>query len=789
MSRWRIYRERVVRILQGARKNRVLLLLADAGFGKSIALQQLLSGADEPHAFFRVPPETTTLLGFLRGLTEALEPFVPGAHLSLTMAHERAMQSRTPFVELANWFGEHLRDARLRIVIDDLHNATSDVISDFLTRATAGTPSTVTWTIAARPSATFSAAPWLAQGELDWPIDEATLRFTPAELQRLAEHCNAGVTSTRLHDILEVTKGWPSATALALLQPGAPPFAAASPADLYESLAERVFRAYDVPTQELLLRLSVYNRLDAGVLKADGVWEQFRELFSRSGIYVDELGAEGYRYDGIFRAYLLRELGRDDGLKRSAFIRAAEACERSERWEEALVFYRKAAAEDAMLRLLADRGFALVDTGAIESLEAAVDALPEVRRDRDPLILALRAVLDSERARFDTSEAWYRLAIHELGDENLRLQIVHRYAIDLLRRGRLDCIDLLESAIESSARIRSELHPLLCSTLATAYALCDRLDDARTLISQAIAHFRPPLPEALLARGYHQAAYVALRCREIADAERYALQAVDIAVRGGLYELAARACSVLYEIAFVWNVNSSEALAHVESVAQFGLKSGDVAIQEWALIAAYYLAAERGDSAAMSAIERSLDVADVLQMAGETTAALIPGQALRATWSGDFAHAYRLLATAGDTATPDRRALRWAEIALYAAAAGLREPAADALRTARGQFAGAGDGKLALQAVVYALIAASLLGLPQARRVIRSDARLERLRPPLAALVRAADALDEYWAGNDSHAVLLDSLGELYAFGFAGIAEMLESLPGIPKLRPAAKRV
>src|SRR5579872_6369536 len=104
MNRWRIYRERVVERIRSSKTNRVLLLLAEAGFGKSVALRQFLDGEHEPCAFYRVPPETTTLLGFLRGLTEALEPYVPGAHLSFTMAYERAMQSQTPFAELATWF-------------------------------------------------------------------------------------------------------------------------------------------------------------------------------------------------------------------------------------------------------------------------------------------------------------------------------------------------------------------------------------------------------------------------------------------------------------------------------------------------------------------------------------------------------------------------------------------------------------------------------------------------------------------------------------------------------------
>ncbi|MGH7327793.1 MAG: hypothetical protein ACREJX_05535, partial [Polyangiaceae bacterium] len=359
MSRWRIYRERIVDVLRGAKKSRVLLLLAEGGFGKSIALQQFLQNDGEPYAYYRVQPETTTLFGFLRGLTESLEPFIPGAHLSLTMAHERAMQSQTPFVELANWFGEHLRDATLRIAIDDLRNASSDAVIDFLLRATARTPPAVKWTIAARPSR-ISAITWRARGDVDVPIDESVLAFTKAELEHLARHCRVSISGSRLEQIFGATEGWPSAAALALVRPDA--VAAGDrkvPRDeLYATLAQAAFGRHDVATRELLLQTAVYSSMHEDVLRADGIVARFTELFETDGIYIDELGGGRYRYDSLMRAYLLRQLEAAPDLQASAYVRAAAACERMGRWEDALAFHRKANASDASARILAERGFA-----------------------------------------------------------------------------------------------------------------------------------------------------------------------------------------------------------------------------------------------------------------------------------------------------------------------------------------------------------------------------------------------------------------------------------------------
>ncbi|MGH7328655.1 MAG: AAA family ATPase, partial [Polyangiaceae bacterium] len=342
MSRWRIDRERVVSFLGGTRQNRVVLLVAQAGYGKSIALRQYLQRETQPYAFFRVEPETATLIGFLRGLTESLERFVPGAHLSLTMAHERAMQSRTPFVELANWLGEHLRDVNLRIVIDDLHNATSEAIPDFLSRATTSTPESIKWIIAARPKATFSPAPWLARGEIDWPIDETILQFTSDELRDLARLCKREPSADQLDKILELTEGWPSAAALGLICYDELDRAVdrASSSELYEALAQALFERYDGTVQELLLQTSVYDSLDVDVLEADERLSLFLRIFEQDGIYIDELNEGSYRYDGVFRSYLLRILGeRGAEFEKQAYERAGPACEKAGRWSQALVLY------------------------------------------------------------------------------------------------------------------------------------------------------------------------------------------------------------------------------------------------------------------------------------------------------------------------------------------------------------------------------------------------------------------------------------------------------------------
>lgn len=784
MNRWRVRRERIIERLRRASGSRLTLIIAEAGFGKSVGLRQFLEADETPYALYRVPPETTTLLGFLRGLTESLETIVPGAHLSLAMAHERAMQSSSPFAELAVWFGEHLRRAAVRIVVDDLHNATAPAVADFLTRAIDAAPESVRWAIASRTALTFPIAPWLAQGETDWPIDETQLRFSEAEVAELARSAGRRLGPDAVGDIMRLTDGWPSAVGLAVARgdtlAGMP--VSGSKIQTYRALARLVLAKHEEPVRDFLLKTAVFPEFDDELLRVAG-WhpEPVLSALARDGGYIERLGEGTYRYDGLFREFLLevlKEQGHDE--HRDALVRAAAAYERVGRLAEALTFHRRAGARAAMTRSLVAHGFALMDAGSADVVEASIASLDEAQQDTNATIMALKAVLDSQRGRYDSSEAWFRLAIVELDDERLRLNIIHRYALDLFRRGRMDCIELLEPWVQSTS-VDYWLYPLLCSTLATAYSFVDRSAEARALIERAIAGLDPSVPDAARARAYHQAAYVALRSGDVIEAQAYAERALEVAVPRGFYDLAARAHSVLYEIAHAFEANPRSALEHVEHVAAFALKSGDARVRQWALLAAYYIEAERGNAAMMDTIERSLNAAEVVQTTDEASAALLPGQALRATWSGDFRHAYRLLAhSAEQQLSADRRAERWAEIAMYGAAAGFLGEARKAVECARRELAAARSGKHSIQAGAYLLVTLSLLGEDMTWITVRRETRMVRPAKSLVALMHAAEILHEHWSEKRNHTGVLSAMEDLRTNDLGGIALLFEALPAKP---------
>jgi len=196
--------------------------------------------------------------------------------------------------------------------------------------------------------------------------------------------------------------------------------------------------------------------------------------------------------------------------------------------------------------------------------------------------------------------------------------------------------------------------------------------------------------------------------------------------------------------------------------------------QLYALAAAYELQVERGDLVAIERLERDLREFDVHYGASAALEGLIPSRALVEAWRGAFDSAYEILAPSGPHQTPaGREALRWAEIALYAGAAGLRDAAADALQRFDDAFGRDEDATdHAVRGAILARLAAELAGRPAPQRVVVTPAGR------LGTLARAVDAVVAQRRGEAGATTLLGALEDLGRDELAGMAKLFAALPG-----------
>ncbi len=776
-------RGRVHRRLARAIEFPVVVVSAPSGFGKSTVLREYFAAADYAHRRLILAPKHADLLGFMRVLAACVADVAPALTTSFMGVYDRMNGADDAPRQIAQWAAGHLRRADVNILIDGLENAADERLFGLLTELVDQTSDAcVQWIILTQDAGRFPVARWLADDRMDVPIDEVDLALSVEDLETGVRLTHAPVDASRICALAESAAHWPAAVALLLceLLTGASLQRELTQRSPYADFADRAFSACSGVEQRFLLETCLYRRFDREVLGVAG-WthvDSTLERLSDAGafIYHDATGA--YCYHELFRGFL------EDRLRSKAsemFARiasqAAAVCHRVGRWSDALELYTDLQAATPLASLLSEHGFALMDRGEADTVSRALASLGENDFTAFPVALALKASLESLNGSFDVAEAWFRHAIKNVGDSSARSAIVFRFATDLVRRDRRDAIDLLKPIVDESGHDLN-LTVSLAGLLATAYATHHMDAEAAQAIQRALDRMPAVDDVAICAKLYYQAGYVALFAQDWSSAKRFAQRALDTALDAHLYDIAARALSILYNVAMDHEDDIITTRKHLEELASCSIKAGSRYLLMYATLSQYeieVLAGNLVESARLDATLVSLEV-DYSVIATET---LLPAQALRATWTGDFHRAYRLIApTAEKQITPIRQAQRYAEIAVYAAAAGLREEAATAadralVLTPKSAF---GDKTITFTKA-YVALALTLLGRRARAQQILLALKRAKTSARLEQLVDAFLTINERWEQGRYSTALRSQLDRLEENDLGGVGRLIEALP------------
>lgn len=758
----------------------IVLVIAPAGYGKSVAVRDFLVATKRDAVRFDVRREESTLLAFARRFGAALEPLIPSAATSFPALQDEILSAKDAPQLACDWFCEQFGRTRGTIVVDDLHHAAADPDSlAFLASLVERTVDRITWILASRSDAGLPVATWLAYGRMDLPVDAYDLRFTLDEAMAAARAENQAASEEEVRSLWELTDGWPVALAIALrTQTRAAALRPAVTRELvYRYLAEQVFARVSESQREFLLNTSVFSTFDSTIARALGGTPDFIDDLRHGVAFLLESGPGQYRYHDLFRDYIENELlrlGEDRWCE--ALSRGARLLEERAQPGAALDLLNKARDAQSILRLIEAEGFGIFERGGADALTSALDAVPEERRRTSPVALGLQATLEAARGHFEPADRGFVAAIAQARNDDLRLSLVHRYAIELVRQGR-DCTELLEAHSGNPSTPAALRVPLL-GTLATTYARASRQSDAAAAIETALA-LDPSVGDDVRARLYQQAAYVYLLGPDRERAGGYASLAIDLALARDLYDVAVRAYSVLYTIAYEDDDDPIACLTILDKLLDAARNGGSSQGRLYGLIASYGIEGDRGNDAAMERIEALL--AETPAMLAQTRSeVLLPGMALRASWQGDFHRAYHLLTQAGDRQGDERDTEHFSEAALYAAAAGMRDEAnvaIDGASEALERFRR--PTRRALRARLMLTFAELMRGRTKSahHQLALVKRQLTPAMPRLTALYDVASACYRSATGQGDAATIANSLERLRARQLGGLARLLEGLP------------
>lgn len=396
-------------------RERVSLVSAGAGYGKSTTVAHWLASRAEPAAWVSLDEVDSDLRVFLEYVVAAVRTAYPEACPETNSLVQAA--TLPPTAVLAESLVNELDalDEPLILVLDDYHHITVPAVHELVAEVLRHPPLLFHLVLVTRRDPPLPLVRWRAQG---WVTDVrlADLQFTVAEAKAFLERAVAVSPSpaalAAVHDVME---GWPVGLRLLALvlrhQAEPEAYLAGLRGGIQETrdyLLQEVLGRLSAREREWVLKTAILDRFCAPLCDAvcgagaaagapfDGV--AFLAWLERDGLFVIPLDPElGWsRYHHLFQQVLRAELERREGRETVAalHVRAAEWFEAEGLIDEAIRHALAAEDVERAAQLVERHIDAALDADRWYDLERWLARLPgPVTRDRAVLLLGQAWVL------------------------------------------------------------------------------------------------------------------------------------------------------------------------------------------------------------------------------------------------------------------------------------------------------------------------------------------------------------------------------------------------------------
>jgi LuxR family maltose regulon positive regulatory protein len=387
-------RPRIDALLEKAVQNRLVLVIAGAGYGKTHAL----------YSFTRKYKVSTSWIQFSDRdniASRFWENFVAGVSLSNPRAASRL--AKIDFPETERQFERYITIPmeevdpihQIIFVYDDFHLVQNPAVLRFIERSINVPFPTITSVIISRNDPPLNTVKFLSKGLLG-RIAEEDLRFSREEMTEYFNIQNLRPTPENLSSIYHDTEGWAFAIHLAGLSlknapPGTPYVPQAMRKNIFKLIESEIMGAVSPAMQTFLIKLSLVDHLFPELLgDIAGNPDLVKEMagidsFVRFDTYQNE-----YHIHHLFLDYLKTrqdEIPEDE--KKEVWDKTAAWCEANNQKIDAITYYEKAGDYDRLIAVCNSLPMMYSDRIARMLLEILDKAPPEVYKN-NPLIYTHR---------------------------------------------------------------------------------------------------------------------------------------------------------------------------------------------------------------------------------------------------------------------------------------------------------------------------------------------------------------------------------------------------------------
>ena len=455
-------RARLLDQLRGFLDQPATIICADAGCGKTTLVSDFVRSSNLPFVWYQIDRSDLDLavfFGYLIYGIRTLHPNFGESVLALILESEGLAAKTDQLIDaLVNEISEQI-DEKIIIVLDDYHHVDSnEPIAAGIDRLIQYAPDVIHIVIVTRRMPNLSVTRLRSKGLIGM-LGRQELSFTQEEVRQLFEHtAGRNFDADLVNQLFERTRGW--ATGIQLIVQAAEHLSQnnnhleektleilkRSEDEIFDYFAEEVFQYETRETQDALLKLSLFRRIDHAsascVLPVERAYQLLASL-QRSNLFISQVeggDVEEYSLHPMFRRFLRRRLKAklgEEGL-RDLENQYADHLMKLGKWQKAGLMYAEARNTEAMARILVERGRELIDAGLFEIVKRGYDAVRETVKNLHPEIPRLRAHIARIEGDLETAERLFTTAANDarlIGDARCEASSLHGLAAAYIKRG------------------------------------------------------------------------------------------------------------------------------------------------------------------------------------------------------------------------------------------------------------------------------------------------------------------------------------------------------------------
>lgn len=443
-------RERLLDLLYDLIDNKLIIVAAPAGYGKTSLLLDFAHRVELPVCWYALDALDQDPQRFLAHFIASIRLRFPKFGQSSMAALRNTTQDKLDLDYLATVvvndalenIGEHFI-----IILDDYHFVDqNESIDYFVNRFLQNVDENCHLIIASRILLTLPNLTLMVARSQVGGLSFEELSFRPDEIQKLLlQNYHISITDERAGELAQETEGWITGLLLTTQTTAGKSLdnlmrmAKPSGVGLYEYLAQQVLDRQKPPVKDFLLRTSLLDEFNAELCaevigKAlaceEEDWQGLMDTILRHNLFVLPVGERGawLRYHHLFRDFLLNRMQKERPEEaRKIKLRLAEVYRQREEWERAYALYQQLDLTNKMIELTEAVGAFLVAQGRLATLTQWLMNLPPETLSTRLTLLSLRGSLAVMRGDFKQGLELLNQAITRLNsDRNLDKALLAR---------------------------------------------------------------------------------------------------------------------------------------------------------------------------------------------------------------------------------------------------------------------------------------------------------------------------------------------------------------------------